>query len=292
MTKRILVLGNTIADHVFELAEPLERDEKSKALEYTLHPGGQASNAAHALALLGHRVEFVGAFGDDANSDMCRDAMMTSGISLDHSQFIAACPHQTSAIMVHGAQRSITEFRGDRLRLDQQMLTEIDLSRFDLVYSDGHEWEAFLIIARAARASGIAVVTDLENIPADDGGVFAHVDHLVAPGDVLCRLAGEPDCATALQSLRDRFGGTFVATLGDKGSIGLGPDQATPCAVAAHSIVPVDTTGAGDAFHAGYINALLQASDLEACLAHANHVAAEKCLIPGPRLSRYSPQPE
>ncbi len=70
-----------------------------------------------------------------------------------------------------------------------------------------------------------------------------------------------------------------VATLGERGAIAL--QGARTVEARAPRVEAVDTTGAGDAFRAGWIVAVLAGEPLEGCLRIANAVAAMSCTGPG-----------
>jgi sugar/nucleoside kinase (ribokinase family) len=70
-----------------------------------------------------------------------------------------------------------------------------------------------------------------------------------------------------------------VATLGDRGAIAL--QGARTLEARAPRVEAVDTTGAGDAFRAGWIVAALAGEALAGCLRVANAVAAMSCTGPG-----------
>ena len=74
---------------------------------------------------------------------------------------------------------------------------------------------------------------------------------------------------------------TVVVTEGTKGSTGYenGKFHKQP----AYKVKTVDTTGAGDAFHAGYLYGLLKGFDLAERLKWGAAVAALKCAKPGAR---------
>ena len=72
-----------------------------------------------------------------------------------------------------------------------------------------------------------------------------------------------------------------AATLGEDGVLAW--DGAQFLAVPAFTVAVVDTTGAGDLFHAGYIYALLQDRTLDERLRFACAAAALNCTAPGAR---------
>ena len=70
-------------------------------------------------------------------------------------------------------------------------------------------------------------------------------------------------------------------TLGAQGS--LLSDGSKKISQPAFEVAALDTTGAGDAFHGGFIYGLLRGMDLDVCLSLASSIAAIKCTGLGAR---------
>ena len=96
------------------------------------------------------------------------------------------------------------------------------------------------------------------------------------------RLAGENDLHKSLPAVQRRFGARLTAaTLGEEGVLAW--DGARFHYAPAFFVQPVDTTGAGDIFHAGFIYALLQGWPLQRQLEFACAAAALNCTGVGAR---------
>ena len=85
----------------------------------------------------------------------------------------------------------------------------------------------------------------------------------------------------AINKLRDYCPGTIVITEGTKGILGWNGEGFVY--QPAYKVKTVDTTGAGDAFHTGYLCGLLQGDKPATCLKLGAAVAALKCTRPGAR---------
>jgi sulfofructose kinase len=93
---------------------------------------------------------------------------------------------------------------------------------------------------------------------------------------------GEPDLRKSLPALRERFGCRLTAaTLGEEGVLAWDGTQFHYAT--AFRVQPVDTTGAGDIFHAGFIYGLLQGWPLQRQLDFACAAAALNCTAVGAR---------
>ena len=79
----------------------------------------------------------------------------------------------------------------------------------------------------------------------------------------------------------ERCPGAVVVTQGIRGSVGC--ERGRWVRQAAFRVPAVDTTGAGDAFHTGYIYGLLKGEDLSQRLRLGAATAALKCMQPGAR---------
>jgi sulfofructose kinase len=282
----VLVLGNNTVDLVFRMPGTFPRDGKVQAESLTVTAGGQAANVAHALALLGVPVRYVGAFGDDDDSALSRRSLEDVGVDTSRCVPVAGCPAHRAAVLVdtRAGGRSIVMYKDSRLELAPEVITPDLMGGVRLVYLDNHEPRASAVAARLARARGIPVVADLESVSDLAVAVLADVDVLIAPAEVLSALTGEHDVVPMLRAVQ-RFGPrTVVATAGPRGADGVGA-VGPPTHVPGRSCTVVDSTGAGDAFHAGYIAALLRGADFRARLEFATAVAARKCGVAGPRLT-------
>lgn len=283
----VLVIGNTTADTVLTTEHGLKPGEKVQASALVEYPGGQAANTAWTLAALGLEVRFVGAFGDDEPGRSSATSLRDVGVSLEGSATVRGCRSQVGVVVVDAAtgERSIIMHRDPRLRLEGSLDDEW-IRGARLVYLDGHEPEASLAAARRAAAFGVPVVADAELSAPTRPEFFRYVSCLIAPASVIKTLARAQEVEEALISLTSGKGpAAVVATEGARGSIGLQAGK-SPVQVPASDCFPIDTTGAGDAFHAGYIAATLMGSEFEGALAVASELAAAACEVAGPRISR------
>src|SRR5205807_8080692 len=91
-------------------------------------------------------------------------------------------------------------------------------------------------------------------------------------------LTGISDLRASLVETKARYGSPIVgATLGARGAIVYCEGQFIESPAFEVPGGCRDTTGAGDAFHAGFIYGMLRGEDLETCMRYGNAVAALKC---------------
>jgi len=281
----VVVIGNNTIDHVYVTRGLLDADQKMNAVSMKQYAGGQAANVAHCLAALGLPVHYVGAFGDDAAGIAGKHSLLDCGISLEGELTVSECPtHLATVIVDHEShRRAIVMYKDERLLLRGDFIKPEWIQRASLVYIDNHEPDAALAAAKFASAHDVPVLADLEVLGPLVAEILSHTSSLVAPADILCEMSGERDVEDALRWTQGVGPSTVVATLGSAGAIGVHRDH-PPVAVAAAPCNVVDTTGAGDTFHAGYIGAVCAGKSFLEALNFASHLAAAKCEENGPRL--------
>jgi sugar/nucleoside kinase (ribokinase family) len=139
-------------------------------------------------------------------------------------------------------------------------------------------------MAVAAHREGTIVSGDFDNVYTGLTDLLPHVDLLISSRDFPHTLTGIEDERTALIELKSRYGLPVVGmTLGERGALALcdGVFIESPA-------FPVpggcrDTTGSGDAFHAGLLYGLLIGESVENSLMMGNATAALKCRELGAR---------
>jgi sulfofructose kinase len=285
----VLVVGNNTVDTVYRVPGAMGPDTKGQAESLAVYAGGQAANVAYALALLGRPVQYVGAFGDDDGSALSRRSLAEAGIGLTGCVVVPRCPvhHATVVVDTLTGSRSIVMFKDNRLRLDPSVVTPDLLDGAAALYLDNHEERASVAAATLARERGIPVIADLETLSALTLPILAQVDTLVAPRDVLRELTGESDPEQLVRAVQLLGPHTVVATAGVDGAFGAETTGGVihvpswPCEL-------VDSTGAGDAFHAGYLAAFLDGAEFPARLLFGALLASVKCGVGGPRLTPQS----
>jgi 2-dehydro-3-deoxygluconokinase len=288
----VVTLGETMA-----LVRTTEIGSLRHANSLAFGIGGAESNVAIGLARLGVATSWLGRVGDDSLGE--RVAREIRGDGVDVRAIID--PDAATGLMVKerpsAASTAVHYYRagsaGSRLRSE-------DLP-------DGWVEDAALL-----HVTGI---TPLLSEPAK-AAVHVAVDRARAAGttvsfDINYRSALAPPrvAGPMLRDLAERadivFGGAeefgilypgtsavdAAARLRDAGCattvLKQGPDGASVFAggsvidAPGFTIEPVDTVGAGDAFVAGYLSALLDGQDVDATLRRANACGAMACLVPG-----------
>jgi sugar/nucleoside kinase (ribokinase family) len=147
---------------------------------------------------------------------------------------------------------------------------------------DGADTAAATGAAKWARAAGVPVIADLdEPYPLLDP-LLENVDYLIVSRDFPAKLTGENDLRKSLAILQKRFGSRVsAATLGTEGVLAWDGQQF--CYSPAYSVPVVDSTGAGDIFHAAFIYGLLQNWPVQRTLDFSCAAAALNCMAAGAR---------
>jgi sulfofructose kinase len=258
-------------------------DSKTKILSSSLLPGGQAATAAVACRRWGLRSRYVGKIGDDAAGRLQREEFAREGVEA-HLIEVPNCASQLAYIIVDECtgERTILWQRDDRLDLAPEELPVDWIRGARLVHVDGHLCAPAAAAARWAREAGAMVTADLDNIYPGVEELLEHVDFMVSSRDFPERLLGMPDLFESLPEITRRFGCRVAgATLGRDGVLAW--DGAQFHYWPAFQVDAVDTTGAGDVFHAGFAYALLRGDTLPVILEFSCAAAGLNCTAPGAR---------
>jgi sugar/nucleoside kinase (ribokinase family) len=150
-----------------------------------------------------------------------------------------------------------------------------------LIHLDGRDLEACIKLAKWGRSVGATITFDIGSMRNDVSPIFKLVDHLIVSDDYARDFTGKRSVRRTIQALRNYCPGTVVVSMGTAGSIGL--ENGEYVKQAAFRVKTVDTTGAGDSFHAGYIYGLLKGLPLQQRMLYGAAVAAIKVQSPGAR---------
>jgi sugar/nucleoside kinase (ribokinase family) len=240
--------------------------------------GGQAANTAAWSAHVGRSTTLVAAVGSD-DAGRARAAELTSmGVRC------AVRAHQGAAtgsvvVLAAGGERTMITDRAAALLLDPADVTAAVLAERDAVHLhlsgypllDPRSRAGGLAALAAARRRGLTTSVDAASaapLRAFGAAAFLDVvrdaDLLLANADEAVVLAGPGDADQQASALA-RVVRHAVVKRGD-GAVWCSHDGST-AAVAVERVPPIDPTGAGDAFAAGFLDAWLSGADPAAALA-------------------------
>jgi len=279
----IVSIGLNATDTLIRVPRFPAFDSKTKILSSSLLPGGQAATAAVACRRWGLRSRYVGKIGDDAAGRMQREEFAREGVQA-HLTEVPNCASQLAFIIVDECtgERTILWQRDDRLDLRPEEFPREWIRGARLVHVDGHPCAPAAAAARWAREGGAMVTADLDNLYPGVEELLEHVDFMIGSRDFPERLAGMPELPESLPEITRRFGCRVAgATLGRDGVLAWDGTQFHYCP--AFRVDAVDTTGAGDVFHAGFAYSLLRGDALPAILEFACAAAGLNCTALGAR---------
>lgn len=245
-------------------------------------PGGQVATAVAACQQWGLRTRYVGKVGDDGAASIHRAEFARLGVET-HLLTAEGCESQQAIILVDDAgERTVLWKRDHGLTLRPDELRREWITDSRALHVDGHDTAAAVAAAGWARDAGVPVIADLDDLYPGVEELLGKVDYLITSRDIPGRLVGEEDLRKSLPAVRRQYGCRLTAaTLGQDGVLAW--DGAQFYYAAAFRIEPLDTTGAGDIFHAGFIYGLLQGWPVARQLDFACAAAALNCTAAGAR---------
>jgi sugar/nucleoside kinase (ribokinase family) len=257
--------------------------------------GGSAGNTIAGIAALGGKTAYIGKVAKDQLGDVFTHDMRAVGVAYDTTPLVGGLPTARSLIIVTpDAQRTMQTFLGATTQLGPEDVNMQYITGSKVLYLEGYLWdqprakEAMRNAAVAAQKAGVKVSFTLSDAfcVARYRAEFLelvdkHVDILFANEHEILSLYEVDNFDDALQKVR---GHCEIAALtrSEKGSVVLRGDE-VHVIDAVPGVKVVDTTGAGDAYAAGFLYGYTQGLDLATCGRLGGAMAAQVISQYGPR---------
>ncbi|CAN5678273.1 sugar kinase [soil metagenome] len=272
--------GVNAVDHLIVVPEYPANDTKTRLIEYKRGAGGQTASAIAALQRLGMRTAYAGRFGTDAEGRLGLQSLKDEGVDLEFAEVIEGAQTQIGYIIVEAkrGERTVLWNRDERLAYAAHEAPVELAGRTRVLHVDAHDPLACVRMARAARAAGTIVSADIDNVYEGLPELLPLIDILISSKEFPRLLTGMEDPRAALVEIKARYGCVLVGlTKGGRGATVLCEGAFLETAAFQVPGGCVDTTGAGDAFHGGFLYGLLQGEEIETSLKIGCAVAALDC---------------
>lgn len=272
--KRILVVGEINVDLVFKHCRALPAPGREVLAEdFCMTPGSSAMICAMGLARLDDAVAFHGKVGADSWGAYCLDALHEVGIDVASVEPRGDLRTGVTVSLSTPQDRALVTFPGAIAALRADEVDDAMLAGADHLHVSSYYLQSALrpdcrkLFARA-HAAGLSTSLDPGFDPdrvwaPDLLGTLEEVD-LFLPNEVeLAAITGCADMAGGLRALQNGQTRTVVK----RGQLGCASlDEGQLLEVPAFAIDPVDSTGAGDSFDAGFLHAWLRGRPLLECM--------------------------
>jgi len=279
----ILGIGLNATDTLIRLPWFPAPDSKLRFLSVQTLLGGQTATAMIACARWGLRARYIGRIGDDEAGKLHSSEFHRAGVD-SHLIRVDRCLSQRSFILVdkRSGERTVLWHRDPRLALRRADLRSDWVTSARLLQLDGHDPRAGVIAARWAQRAGIPVLADLDTVYPGVRELLGFLDYPVTSREFLARLTGERNLLRALPHLFSQFRFRMLCfTLGRGGALAW--DGTRFWYAPSYRVRVVDTTGAGDLFHAGFALGLLKGWNWQRTVDFSCAAAALNCTGMGAR---------
>jgi ribokinase len=285
----VMGFGALNVDKLYKVDKLAQAEEESFIEAYTESSGGSAANAIVGLARLGCKVGLIGKVGSDRESkmilqDLCLEGVDTKGII--HAEGKSG---SVLGFVDKTGERALYVDPGvnDTITINEVKQEYISNTRF-LHLSSFVGNESFQV-----QKKSLEFVSEKTKVSFDPGLLYARrgyiaMEPILKKTSILIPNAFELELLTGKTSYRE--GADLMIKKGIKivavklGSIGSYVTNGIESHfVKSFNVEVVDTTGAGDAFCAGFISGLLNEENLFDCARIGNFVASRKVMKLGAR---------
>jgi len=278
--------GVNAVDHLLVVPEFPNSDTKARLLEHKQGAGGQTASAIVALQRLGMRTAYAGRFGTDAEGRFGLQSLKDEGVDVEFAEVIEGARTQVGYIIIEAkrGERTVIWDRDERLAYSTHEAPIEFAGRARVIHLDSHDPLACARMAREAQAAGTIVSADIDNVYEGLSELLPLIDVLISSKEFPRLLTGIDDLRTALTEIKTRYHCALVGlTKGGRGATVLCEGKFLETSAFQVPGGCVDTTGAGDAFHGGFLYAMLQGEEIEASMKIGCAVAALGCRVLGAR---------
>jgi sulfofructose kinase len=273
-------LGFCVVDYQCLLDRFPEIDEKTVAKKYIHQGGAPVVTALVALGKWKRGVAMIGIAGDDDEGRFITKEMAAYGVDTSHMILTKKTETKKAFVWIDLSTGTRTMVLGRErvIPLPASAAYKKNLPFCRVLHVDGNETPVALKAMRLVRERGGETVIDLGRPREHMDELFTHSDHFIASHTFVKKFFGERATPEdAVWKILDRGPKAALITLGEKGCIGATAEGEFRVPGFKREGFIVDTTGAGDVFHGGYIHGLLAGWPPKRCAEFANAAAFLSC---------------
>ncbi len=310
-TTRITGIGNTLVDILINESDQflidLKKEKGGMTLaeyeeidhilsqtnqERVIAPGGAVCNTMVGIGKLGGKSRFIGSRGNDNYGELFTKELQDSNVE----PIVAISNARTGSclsVITPDAQRSMFTFLGASTLLDPISITSSMFKDTAIANIEGYllfNKDLMMAALKAAKASDALIALDLASFEVVNASrdilgniIKDYVDILIANEDEAKAYTGYDDEQKAIETLSQNV--TYaVLKIGERGSY-VSYDNRITRINAQSGGSPVDTTGAGDFWAAGFLFGIANGFSIEKSGNIASACGYEVCQVIGTQLS-------
>ena len=283
--KRVDVVGVGLnaTDTIIRVPRFPEFDSKIELISHDVRAGGQVASAMVACRRWGLTSRYIGKIGSDPAADFQRRELDADGVE-SHLFPVANCESQCAFIIVDEAsgERTIIWKRDSRLEMHPDELQREWIVSASALLVDGHDTAAAARAAQWAHEANIPVVVDVDSKYSGVEVLLEYADFIITSREFPARFTGESDLFKALPQIHAEFKCRLIgATLGKSGVLVW--DGQMFLYSRAFDVRAIDTTGAGDIFHAAFVYGVVKGWPADRLLEFSCAAAGLACTAVGAR---------
>ena len=272
---KIACIGEMMVDIIVRTVDNVPFDNGTDRVEdISVKSGGDATNTAIVLSKLGNQVKYIGLVGRDIFADVAIQAVRQQGVDMSDIVFSPDLQQPKSLILVNSSKdRHFLEYTGtsDHFCIDHINMSVLDWAdivqiggTYHLPAFDGEGAAEFLRMAREKN-----VLTSMDVTSCHDGHLHVidpclpFLDYFL-PSEIHAKeISGYSNPEDMAAYFLDRGVKNVVIKLGSKGSFCSNGSTSFYCGC--YDVPVVETTGAGDAYVAGFLTGAGNGRPLEEC---------------------------
>lgn len=273
----VVGIGAVSWDRFLVVPRHPEPNEKIRAIHSEESAGGMTATALVALSRWGLSCRFVGMIGYDEYSDLIVDDLSAEKIDIQYLIREPNADGRRSTVLVDNRNGNRSIISGPH-RVPPILPESIHPEIFTgarVLHLDSTVDECCLEVVAAAREAGLFVTLDIECLGKRTMHLMRSADVIIVPMHLAAECTGQTVASRAAYALHLQTERAVVVTDGSNGCEYVDKDLAFQ--QPAFKVPVVDSTGAGDVFHAGYIYGLLAAWDPRRIVRFATWAAACTC---------------
>lgn len=277
----VVSIGAVNVDLVAKVDRFPNSDQETVIRSWNMVGGGSAANVACGLSRLGITSGFIGNVGEDFFGEFLRGELRREKVDISRLRTCTGNSGSVIAIVSADGERILFAYQGANGKLSPQNIDKDYIKTAKYLFLSSIEGEeaipAMELASRYAREAGGKVFFDPGYIFVEKGikvleGILDKTTMVKFNETEIKELTKREDLLDASEAIAECGAKIVLTTLGEKG-----------CFLYSHSLkkfiesyrefIPVDKTGAGDAFSCGFIFGDLKNWDLEKSVKFANLIA-------------------